>query len=64
MKRKLVKFFTWDYGNGINGKCLWFRIYGHGLHFKKHDGMFIFSERYGYTPYVILFGVKIKTLKP
>lgn len=69
---KKYKYFMWDYGNGIMGKCLWFRLCGYGLHFKKYNGMILFSERYGdtdirlygYTAYKIFFRVKIKVLKP
>jgi hypothetical protein len=63
MKRK-YKFFEFDYGDGVMGKCLWFRIYGYGVHFKKHDGKILFSERYGYMRYFIFWGIKVKFLKP
>ncbi len=61
MKNKIL---SWDYGDGVYGKCFWFRFFGYGLHFKKHDGALFFSERYGYSRYFIFFGIKIKTLKP
>ena len=56
--------FTYDYGEGVYGKCLWFRVFGYGLHFKKHDGTLLFSERYRYTPYKVFFGVKVRVLRP
>jgi len=58
------KFFMWDYGDGVMGKCLWFRFCGYGLHFKKHNGAFLFSERYSHPTYKIFFGIKVKALKP
>jgi len=58
------KLFTYDYGDGVYGKCFWFRVCGYGLHFKKHDGMRLFSERYGYDRYFVFFGIKVRTLKP
>lgn len=41
--------FSCDYGQGNMGKCLWFRVYGYGLHFKKPDGILL---------------IKVKVLKP
>jgi hypothetical protein len=58
------KIFSYDYGDGVSGKCLWFRFFGYGFHFKNHDGTLMFSERYGYTPFLVVFGVTIKLLKP
>jgi hypothetical protein len=59
------KFFSYGYGFGVYGKCFWFRLYGYGLHFKKYNkNNLLFSERNGYTPYVVFFGIKVKILKP
>ena len=59
-----MKIFCWCYGDGVYGKCLWFRIFGYGLHFKKHDARMLFSERYGYARYYAFCGVRIRLLKP
>lgn len=39
----------------------WFRIFGRGLHVTNAGT--VFSERYGYTKNIRLFGVKVKYLK-
>lgn len=38
----------------------WFRIFGRGLHITNAAP--VFSERYGYTKTIRVFGVKIKYL--
>ena len=58
------RFFSCAYGEGLNGKCFWFRVFGYGLHFKRHDSELLFSERYGYTPSAVIFGIRVKALKP
>jgi len=58
------RFLEYDYGDGVYGKCFWFRIFGYGLHIKKHDADMLFSERYGYERYYVLFGLRARILKP
>ena len=64
MQRKKQQIFCWAYGDGVYGKCLWFRVYGYGLHFKIHNSRLTFSERYGYVKYKVLFGIRIQALRP
>ena len=57
-----MKMIAWDYGDGVYGKCFWIRIFGYGLHVKKHNSSMLASERYGFTPYRVIFGFKFKYL--
>jgi hypothetical protein len=56
--------FCSAYGDGVYGKCLWFRVYGYGLHFKIHNSRLTFSERYGYAKYTVLLGIRMRALRP
>ena len=56
--------FEWAYGEGVYGRCLWFRVFGYGLHFKKHDAGMLFSERHGYRRYYTFFGLRMRVLTP
>ena len=58
------KAFSYAYGDGLSGKCFWFRFFGYGLHFKHHDDDLLFSERYGYSRYYVIFGIRVKILTP
>lgn len=51
-------------GEGIAGTCLWFRVFGYGLHFKRNGGRLLFSERMGITKCCVIFGIRVKVLKP
>ena len=63
-QRYKYKVFSCYYGEGVHGKCFWFRIFGYGLYFKHPCGALTFSERYGYTHYKVFFGIKVRALKP
>jgi len=58
------KPFSCDYGEGIEGKCFWFRFFGYGLHFKRHDAGLLFSEREGHAASKVVFRIRVSALKP
>jgi len=56
---------AWFAGNQHEGFGGWFRIFGYGLHIRSARGYQpLFSERYGYTKPLYLFGLRIEVLKP
>ena len=55
-------FFSYDYGRCPYFWLLWFRIYGYGLSITNEEARF--SERYGHSKSVRLFGIKLEVLTP
>lgn len=58
------KVFSFDCGEGVYGKCFWFRVFGYGLHFKKNNARLLFSEGYEPSRYSVFFGIRVRLLRP